>query len=141
MKELIITWQGLLFEAIAFLVFTYLLNLFLFKPIKNLLKERMDIIGGYNENGRKLEILRDEIAKEALQEKANLKSEINKIKEGRREESASEAAAIIAAAKIEASKMYGEIIKSFDEEKKYVTDYYSSRTAEIAALIRKKMLD
>ena len=141
MDELIITWQGLLFEAVAFLVFTYLLNLFLLKPIRNLLKKRLQIIGGHNGNAEKFEKLREKTSEEVRREKNDLKAEINKIKEESHKAAAAAAAEINAAAKIDASVKYGEIIKSFDEEKKNIADYYKSRTGEIAGLIRKKLLD
>jgi ATP synthase B/B'' CF(0). len=73
MTELIITWQGLLFEAAAFLIFTYLLNLFLFKPIRDILKKRNEIIGSGKENQKYFEDLTDRLKRDAEEEKKKLK--------------------------------------------------------------------
>ena len=69
MTELIITWQGLLFEAAAFLIFTYLLNLFLFKPVRDILKKRNEIIGSNNESQKNFESLTDKLNRDEEQEK------------------------------------------------------------------------
>ena len=141
MTELIITWQGLLFEASAFLIFTYLLNLFLFKPIRDILKKRNEIIGSNNESQKSFEDLTDKLNQDAEQEKKKLKIEINKIKETYRKDGSAEAVLIISSAKKEASLKLDGIIKDFSEEKKSIIDYYESMSEELANLIRKKILE
>ena len=141
MTELIITWQGLLFEAAAFLIFTYLLNLFLFKPIRDILKKRNEIIGSSNENQKYFEDLTDKLKRDAEEEKKKLKTEINKIKETCRKDGLAEAGLIISSAKKDASLKLNGIIKEFDEEKKAIIDYYKSRSEELANSIYKKILE
>jgi F-type H+-transporting ATPase subunit b len=141
MSELIITWQGLLFEAASFLIFTYLLNLFLFKPIRDILKKRNEIIGSSNENQKNFENLADKLKQDAEQEKKKLKIEVNKIKETYRKDGLAEALLIISSAKKDAFLKLDNVIKDFGEEKKTITDYYKSRTEELANLICKKILD
>ena len=141
MTELIITWQGLLFEAAAFLIFTYLLNLFLFKPIRDILKKRNEIIGSSNENQKYFEDLTDRLKRDAEEEKKKLKTEINKIKETCRKEGLVEADLIISSAKKDASLKLNGIIKDFDEEKKAIIDYYKSISKELANSIYKKILE
>ncbi|MHB8232552.1 MAG: ATP synthase F0 subunit B [bacterium] len=141
MTELIITWQGILFEAAAFLIFTYLLNLFLFKPIRTLLKKRGEIISASAESQKHFEGLIKKLNEETEREKNNLKIEINKIKETYRKEGLAEAAGIISSAKKNASLKFDNIIKDFSEEKKRVTDYYKSKSEELANLIYKKILE
>ena len=141
MTELIITWQGLLFEAAAFLIFTYLLNLFLFKPIRDILKKRNEIIGSGNENQKYFEDLTDRLKRDAEEEKKKLKTEINKIKETCRKDGLAEAGLIISSAKKDASLKLNGIIKEFDEEKKAIIDYYKSMSEELANLIYKKILE
>ena len=141
MTELIITWQGLLFETAAFLIFTYLLNLFLFKPIRDVLKKRNEIIGSSKENQKYFEELTDRLKRDAEEEKKKLKTEINKIKETCRKEGLVEADLIISSAKKDASLKLNGIIKDFDEEKKAIIDYYKSISKELANSIYKKILE
>ena len=141
MTELIITWQGLLFETAAFLIFTYLLNLFLFKPIRDVLKKRNEIIGSSKENQKYFEELTDRLKRDAEEEKKKLKTEINKIKETCRKDGLAEAGLIISSAKKDASLKLNGIIKDFDEEKKAIIDYYKSRSKELANSIYKKILE
>ncbi len=141
MTELIITWQGLLFEAAAFLIFTYLLNLFLFKPVRDILKKRKEIIGSNNENQKNFESLTDKLNRDEEQEKNKLKIEVNKIKETYRKDGSAEAVLIISSAKNDASLKLDGIIKDFSEEKKSIIDYYESMSEELANLICKKILE
>ena len=141
MTELIITWQGLLFEAAAFLIFTYLLNLFLFKPVRDILKKRNEIIGLSNENQKNFEELTNILNQDAEKEKRELKTEVNKIKEAYRKDGLREAYLIISSAKKGASGRLDAIIKDFDEEKKSIIDYYKSKSEELANLICKKILE
>ncbi len=141
MTELIITWQGLLFEAAAFLIFTYLLNLFLFKPIRDILKKRNEIISSNNENQKHFEDLADKLNQDAEQEKKKLKIEVNKVKETYRNDGLAEAVLIISSAKKDASLKLDGTIKDFGEEKKSIIDYYKSRSEELANLICKKILE
>ncbi|MDA8158718.1 MAG: hypothetical protein M0034_06005 [Deltaproteobacteria bacterium] len=141
MTELIITWQGLLFETAAFLIFTYLLNLFLFKPIRDVLKKRNEIIGSSKENQKYFEELTDRLKRDAEEEKKKLKTEINKIKETCRKDGLAEAGLIISSAKKDASLKLNGIIKDFDEEKKVIIDYYKSISKELANSIYKKILE
>lgn len=141
MTELIITWQGLLFEAAAFLIFTYLLNLFLFKPVRDILKKRNEIIGSNNENQKNFEGLADKLNRDEEQEKNKLKIEVNKIKETYRKDGSAEAVLIISSAKKDASLKLDGMIKDFNEEKKSIIDYYESRSEELANLICKKILE
>jgi len=141
MTELIITWQGLLFEAAAFLIFTYLLNLFLFKPIRDILKKRSEIIGSRNKNQKYFEDLTDKLNQDAEEEKKKLKIEINRVKETCRKDGLTEAGIIISSAKKDAYLKLNGIIKNFGEEKKAIADYYKSRSEELANSIYKKILE
>lgn len=141
MTELIITWQGLLFEAAAFLIFTYLLNLFLFKPIRDLLKKRGEIVRASNESQKYFEELIEKINEEVEFEKNNLKIEINKIKETSRKEGLAEAAEIVLYAKKNASLKLDNIIKGFSDEKNSIMNYYKSKSEDLANLIYKKILE
>ena len=141
MAELIITWQGLLFEVAAFLIFTYLLNLFLLKPIGTLLKKRGEIVSASNENQKYFEELLEKLNEETESVKNNLKIEINKIKETSRKEGLSEAAVIISSAKKNASIKFNDIIKDFSGEKNSIINYYKSESEELANLIYRKILE
>ncbi len=141
MSELIITWQGLLFEAAAFLIFSYLLNLFLFKPLRNILKKRNEIINSNYENQKELEDLTNKLNQDSETEKRKLKLEINRIKEAYRKDGLDEASLIISSAKKNASLKLDDMIKDFEERKKTVKDYYESKSNELANLISKKILE
>jgi F-type H+-transporting ATPase subunit b len=141
MSELIITWQGLLFETAAFLIFTYLLNIFLFKPLREIIKKRSEIIGLSNQNKKQFEEFTDKLIKEAETEKNKLRIEINKIKETFNKEAFEEERLIIAAAKNDASLKFDNIIKDFGDEKKAIVDYYKYTSVDLANLICKKILD
>ncbi|MHB1698320.1 MAG: ATP synthase subunit B family protein [bacterium] len=141
MNELIITWQGLLFEVAAFLIFTYLLNLFLFRPIRTLLKKRGEIVSASNESQKYFEGLIEKLNEETELKKNNLKIEINTIKENHRKEGLAEAAGIIFSAKKNASIKFDDIIKDFSGEKNSIINYYKSKSEELANLIYKKILE
>ena len=141
MSELIITWQGLLFEAAAFLIFSYLLNLFLFKPLRNILKKRNEIINSNYENQKELEDLTNKLNQDSETEKRKLKLEINRIKEAYRKDGLDEASLIISSAKKNASLKLDDMIKDFEERKKTIKDYYESKSNELANLISKKILE
>ena len=141
MSELIITWQGLLFEAAAFLIFSYLLNLFLFKPVRNILKKRSEIINSNYENQKELEDLTNKLNQDSETEKKKLKLEINRIKEAYRKDGLNEASFIISSAKKNASLKLDDMIKDFEERQKTIKDYYESKSNELANLISKKILE
>lgn len=141
MEELVITWQGLLFEALAFLVFTYLFNLFLLKPVKKIFAQRADIIQGYNESALKFEQLSKEISEETEISKNILKDEIKNIKKIRREEALSETTRLMEDAENSGSVAYNGIISSFQAGKKGLADFYESQTPIVARLIHKKITD
>ena len=141
MDELVITWNGLLFEAVSFLIFTYLLNLCLFKPIKKILKERKDIENCGNENRKYFEDLTNKLYENAEHEKKKLKIEINKIKKDYGNEASNEAHRIVLYAKNEGILMSDNMIKKFGKEKNAIMEDYKSSVGEMANLIYKKILD
>ncbi len=141
MTELLINWQGLLFEAVSFLIFTFLLNIFLFKPISVILKKRSEIVGSNNENQKHFEVLINKLDEDSEREKKILKIEVNKIKESYRKEGLDEAAVIVSSAKTDASIKFDNIIKDFGEEKKSMIDFYKSKSEELANSIYKKILE
>lgn len=141
MKELIITWQGLLFEAVTFLIFTYLLNLFLFKPIRAILKKRQENIDAHNEKQKYFEESAAKLNEDVRKEKLDLKIEINKIKETYRKEAMIKTAKIISSAKKDASSKFSRIVEDFDKEKTSIINYYKSKSEELADLIYKKILE
>ena len=141
MTELLINWQGLLFEAVSFLIFTFLLNIFLFKPISVILKKRSEIVGSNNENQKHFEVLINKLDEDSEREKKKLKIEVNKIKESYRKEGLDEAAVLVSSAKTDASVKFDNIIKDFGEEKKSMIDFYKSKSEELANSIYKKILE
>ncbi|MGC8554826.1 MAG: ATP synthase F0 subunit B [Candidatus Acidulodesulfobacterium sp.] len=141
MPELVITWQGLLFEAVSFLIFTYLLNLFLFKPIRKILKERESILSSYKGNKENFEDLTKKLYESADQEKNKLKIEINGIRESYKKEGLAEANRIIAEARKKASENFAEVLKNFDKEKNDLIKDYILKSEEISDLIFKKIIN
>ncbi len=140
MSELVITWQGLLFEAAAFLIFTYLLNLFLFKPIRKILKERESILSSHKGNKENFEDLTKKLYESAGQEKNKLKIEVNSIRESYKKEGLAEAHIIIAEVRKKAAENLDEAVKNFDKEKKDLIKDYMLKSEEIADLICKKII-
>ena len=141
MSELVITWQGLLFEAAAFLIFTYLLNLFLFKPIRKILKERETILSTHKDGKENFEDLTKKLYESAEQEKNKLKIELNGIRESYKKEGLAEAHRIIAEARKKASENLTEALKNFDKEKNDLIKDYMLKSEEIADLISKKIIN
>ena len=141
MPELVITWQGLLFEAVSFLIFTYLLNLFLFKPIRKILKERESILSSHKGNKENFEDLTKKLYESAEQEKNKLKIEVNGIRESYKKEGLAEARRIIAEAGKKASENLAVALKNFDKEKNDLTKDYMLKSEEIADLIFKKIMN
>ncbi|MCL4533427.1 MAG: ATP synthase F0 subunit B [Deltaproteobacteria bacterium] len=141
MSELVITWQGLLFEAASFLIFTYLLNLFLFKPIRKILKERESILSSHKVNKENFEDLTKKLYESAEQEKNKLKIEINGIRESYKKEGLAEAHRVVDEARKKASKNLAEALKNFDKEKNDLIKDYMLKSEEIADLISKKIIN
>ena len=141
MSELVITWQGLLFEAVSFLIFTYLLNLFLFEPIRKILKERESILSSHKSNKENFEDLTKKLYESAEQEKNKLKIEINGIRESYKKEGLAEANRIISEARKKAAENLAEALKNFDKEKNDLIKDYMLKSEEIADLIYKKIIN
>ncbi len=141
MPELVITWQGLLFEAVSFLIFTYLLNLFLFKPIRKILKEREAILSSHKGNKENFEDLTKKLYESAEQEKNKLKIEVNGIRDYYKKEGLAEAHSIIAEARKKASENLSESLANFDKEKDDLIKYYILKSEEIADLVSKKIIN
>ncbi|MDA8272426.1 MAG: ATP synthase F0 subunit B [Deltaproteobacteria bacterium] len=141
MTELIITWQGLLFEAAAFLIFTYLLNLFLFRPLRAILKKREEIIGLNEDKQNNLEKLAEALNFEAGNERKNLRFEINEIKERFRKEAQTVANNLLSDAKINAAAKAGSAIEEFNEEKTAVLSSIKEKSEEVSILIFKKIIE
>ena len=141
MTELIITWQGLLFEAAAFLIFTYLLNLFLFRPLRAILKKREEIIGLNEDKQNNLEKLAEALNEEAGNERKNLRFEINEIKERFRKEAQTEANNLLSGTKINAAAKFESAIEEFNEEKTAVLSSIKEKSEELSILIFKKIIE
>ena len=141
MPELVITWQGLLFEAVSFLIFTYLLNLFLFRPIRKILKERENILSSHKVNKENFEDLTKKLNESAEQEKNKLRIEINDIRESYKKEGLTEAHRIISEARKKASENLADALKNFDKEKNDLIKDYMLKSKEIADLISKKIIN
>ncbi len=141
MTELIITWQGLLFEAAAFLIFTYLLNLFLFRPLRAILKKREEIIGLNEDKQNNLEKLAEALNFEAGNERKNLRFEINEIKERFRKEAQTVANNLLSDTKINAAAKLESAIEEFNEEKTAVLSSIKEKSEELSILIFKKIIE
>ncbi len=141
MPELVITWQGLLFEAVSFLIFTYLLNLFLFNPIKKILKDRENILSSHKSSKENFEYLTKELYESTEHEKNKLKIEINRIRETYKKEGLAEAQKVISEARKKASENFDEALKDFEKEKNNLIKEYSLKSEEISNLIVKKIID
>ncbi len=141
MTELIITWQGLLFEAAAFLIFTYLLNLFLFRPLRAILKKREEIIGLNEDKQNNLEKLAEALNFEAGNERKNLRFEINEIKERFRKEAQTVANNLLSDTKINAAAKFESAIEEFNEEKTAVLSSIKEKSEELSILIFKKIIE
>ena len=141
MTELIITWQGLLFEAAAFLIFTYLLNLFLFRPLRAILKKREEIIGLNEDKQNNLEKLAEALNFEAGNERKNLRFEINEIKERFRKEAQTGANNLLSDTKINAAAKFESAIEEFNEEKTAVLSSIKEKSEELSILIFKKIIE
>lgn len=140
MTELIITWQGLLFEAVSFLIFTYLLNLFLFRPIRAILKKRETVIVSKEDKQKDLERLIDAFGEKAEQTRQNLKLELNELKEKFRMESQAEANKIMFDAKNRAVANFDKTLNEFKSEKIHLTDSLNETTGYLSVLISKKII-
>ena len=141
MTELIITWQGLLFEAAAFLIFTYFLNLFLFRPVRAILKKREEIIGSNEVRQNNLEKLAETLNFEAGNERKNLRFEINGIKERFRKEAQAEANKILSDTKTNAAVKLKDAIEEFNEEKIAILHSIKEKSEELSILIFKKIIE
>lgn len=142
MTELIITWQGLLFEAVSFLIFTYLLNLFLFRPIAAILKQRKDASGSNADRQNYLEKSIKALNEEAEKENLNLKLAIKKIKETLYREAQVESRNILSDVKIKAVNKFNKAIQEFnDNEKDLIIDSLKGASADLSILISKKIIE
>ncbi len=142
MTELIITWQGLLFEAVSFLIFTYLLNLFLFRPIVVILKKRDEAIGSNADRQNYLEKETKTLNEEAEQESRNLKLEIKKIKEALHEKAQAEFRNIVSTAKIKATAKFNKSMEEFyNTEKDFIIDALRGVSADLSISISKKIIE
>ncbi len=141
MTELIITWQGLLFEAAAFLIFSYLLNLLLFRPLRAILKKREEIIGLNEDKQNNLEKLAEALNFEAGNERKNLRFEINEIKERFRKEAQTGANNLLSDTKINAAAKFESAIEEFNEEKTAVLSSIKEKSEELSILIFKKIIE
>ncbi len=141
MTELIITWQGLLFEAVSFLIFTYLLNLFLFRPVRAILKKREEVIGSNEDKQKDIEKLAGELNEEVENERKNLRFEINEIKERFRKEAQTEANHILSDIKTNAADNFNKAIEEFNKEKISITGSLKETAQYLSVLISKKIIE
>ncbi|MCL4542569.1 MAG: hypothetical protein M1458_02330 [Deltaproteobacteria bacterium] len=130
-----------MFEAASFLIFTYLLNLLLFKPMRVILKKREEVIG-LNEDKRKdLEKLAGELSEKAGNERENLRFEINEIKERFHKEAQAEADNILSDAKIKAVDNFNKVMEEFNGVKISAAGSLKETAQYLSVLISKKIME
>lgn len=141
MTELIITWQGLLFEAVSFLIFTYLLNLFLFRPVRAILKKRDEVIGSNADKQKDFEKLAEALNFEAEKEKQNLKFALKEMKETLHKEVQAEANNILSDAKIRAADNFNKAMGEFNRAKISITGSLKESARDLSVLISRKIIE
>ena len=140
MQQLIITWQGLLFEAVAFLVFTYLINLFLFKPIRNIIKKRQELLNSNIGKQKDYESSVEDILKNIEDEKKEYKLFLNKLREDYHKTAVKTANEILDSTKKEAMQKFDEKINEIEKSKESILDSIKSESASISKLIANKII-
>lgn len=140
MQQLIITWQGLLFEAVAFLVFTYLINLFLFKPIRNIIKKRQELLNSNIGKQKDYESSVENILKNIEDEKKEYKLFLNKLREDYHKTSVQAANEILDSTKKEAIQKFDEKINEIEKSKESILESIKSESASISKLIANKII-
>ncbi|MHB1646780.1 MAG: hypothetical protein EVG15_00895 [Candidatus Acididesulfobacter diazotrophicus] len=140
MQQLIITWQGLLFEAVAFLVFTYLINLFLFKPIRNIIKKRQELLNSNIGKQKDYESSVEDILKNIEDEKKEYKLFLNKLREDYHKTAVKAANEILDSTKKEAMQKFDEKINEIEKSKESILDSIKSESASISKLIANKII-
>ncbi len=139
MTELVITWQGLLFEAVSFLVFTFLLNLFLFKPINRIIKKRAQIIETHLNTKNNLDSGIEGFGFKTDEEKRKLKQGIHDLKSRTGSEARAEASKKTRETRERALARSGAILDEFQRKKGSLEEVYMEKTSEISSLICKKI--
>ena len=140
MQQLIITWQGLLFEAVAFLVFTYLINIFLFKPIRNIIKKRQELLNSNIGKQRDCESSVENIIKNIEDEKKEYKLFLNKLREDYHKMAVKTANEILESTKKEAIQKFDEKINEIKKSKELILESIKSESASISKLIANKII-
>ncbi|MHB1664150.1 MAG: ATP synthase F0 subunit B [bacterium] len=140
MQQLIITWQGLLFEAVAFLIFTYLINLFLFKPIRNIIKKRQELLNSNIGKQKDYESSVENILKNIEDEKKEYKLFLNKLREDYHKTAVNAANEILDSAKKEAMQKFDEKISEIKKSKESILESIKSESASISKLIANKII-
>lgn len=140
MKELIITWQGLLFEAISFLIFTYLINLFLFKPIRMIIKKREGILSSNAGKQKNYEKLYEEAVNAIEKEKQNFKQSLNQIREDYYKEARQKAGEILGSAKQDAVSRFNLALKEIQQAELPLLDSIKAESKAISNLIAQKII-
>ena len=141
MKELVITWQGLLFEAAAFLIFTYLINIFLFKPIKDIIKKRQEMLDSNIDKQKNYETSVEKILKNIEDEKKEYKLFLNQIREDYHKDATNIANKMLEAAKKEALETFDKKIEEIKKSRDSIYDSIKAESSAISKLIVNKIID
>ncbi len=141
MKELVITWQGLLFEAAAFLIFTYLINIFLFKPIKDIIKKRREMLDSNIDKQKNYETSVEKILKNIEDEKKEYKLFLNQIREDYHKDATNIANKMLEAAKKEAAEIFDKKIEDIKKSRGSIYDSIKTESSAISKLIVNKIID
>jgi F-type H+-transporting ATPase subunit b len=141
MKELVITWQGLLFEAAAFLIFTYLINIFLFKPIKAIIKKRQEMLDSNIGKQKDYETSVENILNSIEDEKKEYKLFLNQIREDYHKDATNIANEMLEAAKKEAVETFDKKIEEIKKSRDSIYDSIKSESSAISKLIVNKIID
>jgi F-type H+-transporting ATPase subunit b len=141
MKELVITWQGLLFEAAAFLIFTYLINIFLFKPVRDIIKKRRDMLDSNIGKQKDYETSVENILKNIEDEKKEYKLFLNKIREDFHKSATDEANEMLETSRKEAIESFDKKIEEMKKSRGSIYDSIKAESPAISKLIVNKIID
>jgi F-type H+-transporting ATPase subunit b len=141
MNELVITWQGLLFEAVAFLLFTYLINIFLFKPARAIIKKRQELLDSNIDKQKDYEASVENILKNIEDEKKEYKIFLNQIREDYHKAATDIANKMLETAKTEAIETFDKKIEEIKKSRDSIYDYIKAESPELSKLIVNKIID
>ncbi len=140
MKELILTWQGFAFEGVSFLIFTYLLNIFLFKPVRRVLKQRKDALNSLSNKQKDYEKSSEEIIKTIEQERQKFRHSLSEVKESHYKEACAKSADIIKESKKEAVVKFNKFQQELIGSRSTLFDSIKTLSQELSILISQKIL-